>query len=166
MVLPQVMAWVQYWFCVLSLKFCGKFKKNCGDISQLSPAFCMYDHDLRFFVPRGSVQKYLTKAAWILFITTNYYRNTPKRPSILNKSFLSKKLIFDIVPRGTSLLADIGEEKGPFLDKKGNFYLLWSSWDIEFSLLRHHLFALRAMRFPFQSQFKCVALRWKEWLLC
>ena len=36
------MAWVQYWFRVLSLKFCGKSKKNCGDISQVSPAFCMY----------------------------------------------------------------------------------------------------------------------------
>ena len=43
MVLPQAMAWVQYWFRVLSLKFCGKSKKNCGDISQVSPAFCMYD---------------------------------------------------------------------------------------------------------------------------
>ena len=43
MVLPQAMAWVQYWFRVLSLKFCGKSKKNCGDISQLSPAFCMYE---------------------------------------------------------------------------------------------------------------------------
>ena len=42
MVLPQAMAWVQYWFRVLSLKFCGKSKKNCGDISQVSPAFCMY----------------------------------------------------------------------------------------------------------------------------
>ena len=42
MVLPQAMAWVQYWFRVLSLKFCGKSKKICGDISQLSPAFCMY----------------------------------------------------------------------------------------------------------------------------
>ena len=28
MVLPQAMAWVQYWFRVLSLKFCGKFKKK------------------------------------------------------------------------------------------------------------------------------------------
>ena len=36
------MAWVQYWFRVLSLKFCGKSKKNCGDISPQSPAFCMY----------------------------------------------------------------------------------------------------------------------------
>ena len=43
MVLPQAMAWVQYWFRVLSLKFCGNSKKNCGDISQQSPAFCMYD---------------------------------------------------------------------------------------------------------------------------
>ena len=42
MVLPQAMAWVQYWFRILSLKFCGKSKKNCGDISQVSPAFCMY----------------------------------------------------------------------------------------------------------------------------
>ena len=42
MVLPQAMAWVQYWFRVLSLKFCGKSKKNCGDISQVSPTFCMY----------------------------------------------------------------------------------------------------------------------------
>ena len=45
MVLPQAMAWVQYWFRVLSLKFCGKSKKNCGDISQVSPAFCMYVYD-------------------------------------------------------------------------------------------------------------------------
>ena len=28
MVLPQAMAWVQYWFRVLSLKFCGKSKKK------------------------------------------------------------------------------------------------------------------------------------------
>ena len=42
MVQPQAMAWVQYWFRVLSLKFCGKSKKICGDISQVSPAFCMY----------------------------------------------------------------------------------------------------------------------------
>ena len=28
MVLPQAMAWVQYWFRVLSLKFCGKSQKN------------------------------------------------------------------------------------------------------------------------------------------
>ena len=27
MVLPQAMAWVQYWFRILSLKFCGKSKK-------------------------------------------------------------------------------------------------------------------------------------------
>ena len=44
MVLPQAMAWVQYWFRVLSLKFCGKSKKKCGDISPQSPAFCMYGH--------------------------------------------------------------------------------------------------------------------------
>ena len=44
MVLPhQAMAWVQYWFRVLGLKFCGKSKKNCGDISPQSPAFFMYD---------------------------------------------------------------------------------------------------------------------------
>ena len=42
MVLPQAMAWVQYWFRILSLKFCRKSKKNCGDISPQSPAFCMY----------------------------------------------------------------------------------------------------------------------------
>ena len=42
MVLPQAMAWVQYWFRILSLKFCGKTKKICGDISPQSPAFCMY----------------------------------------------------------------------------------------------------------------------------
>ena len=48
MVLPQAMAWVQYWFRVLSLKFCGKFKKNCGDISPQSPAFCMYASSCRW----------------------------------------------------------------------------------------------------------------------
>ena len=42
MVLPQAMAWVQYWFRVLSLKFCRKSKKICGDISPVSPAFLMY----------------------------------------------------------------------------------------------------------------------------
>ena len=41
--LPQAMAWVQYLFRVLSLKFCRKSKRICGDISQVSPAFCMYD---------------------------------------------------------------------------------------------------------------------------
>ena len=46
MVLPQAMVWVQYWFRVLSLKFCRKSKKICGDISQVSPAFCIYG--LRF----------------------------------------------------------------------------------------------------------------------
>ena len=50
MVLPQAMAWVQYWFRVLSLRFCGKSKKNCGDISQLSPAFCMYVLKIFWFV--------------------------------------------------------------------------------------------------------------------
>ena len=49
MVLPQAMAWVQYWFRVLSLKFCRKSKKICGDISQLSPAFCMYGYHRLFF---------------------------------------------------------------------------------------------------------------------
>ena len=42
MMLPQAIAWVQYWFRVLSLNFCGKSKKICGDISPQSPAFCMY----------------------------------------------------------------------------------------------------------------------------
>ena len=36
MVLPQAMAWVQYWFCVLSLKFCGKSKKLRRYISGIS----------------------------------------------------------------------------------------------------------------------------------
>ena len=36
----------KYWFRVLSLKFCGKSKKICGDISPQSPAFCMYAEDL------------------------------------------------------------------------------------------------------------------------
>ena len=47
MVLPQAMVRVQYWFRVLSLKFCGKSKKICGDISPQSPAFCMYDSRLK-----------------------------------------------------------------------------------------------------------------------
>ena len=51
MVLPQAMAWVQYWFRVLSLKFCRKSKKICGDISQQSPAFCMYAGNLCYFYP-------------------------------------------------------------------------------------------------------------------
>ena len=51
MVLPQAMAWVQYWFRVLSLKFCGKSKKICGDISQQSPAFCMYGFVTFIFLP-------------------------------------------------------------------------------------------------------------------
>ena len=57
MVLPQAMAWVQYCFRVLSLKFCGKSKKNCGDISPQSPAFCMYEltHVL-LFAPENSIR--------------------------------------------------------------------------------------------------------------
>ena len=43
MVLPQAMAWVQYWFRVLSLKFCRKSKKNCGEILRYLPLFaCMH----------------------------------------------------------------------------------------------------------------------------
>ena len=57
MVLPQAMAWVQYWFRVLSLKFCGKSKKNCRDISQVSPAFCMYDSGMNI----------LDSIVWIFF---------------------------------------------------------------------------------------------------
>ena len=49
MVLPQAMAWMQYWFRVLSLKFCGKSKKICGDISPVSPAFSMYVPGLQKF---------------------------------------------------------------------------------------------------------------------
>ena len=48
MVLPQAMAWMQYWFRVLSLKFCGKSKEICGDISPVSPAFCMYVLSITF----------------------------------------------------------------------------------------------------------------------
>ena len=47
MVLPQAMAWVQYWFRVLSLKFGGKSKKIGGDLSPVSPAFCMYDYTIK-----------------------------------------------------------------------------------------------------------------------
>ena len=54
MVLPQAMAWLQYWFRVLSLKFCGKSKKICGDVSQVSPAFCMYGWPCPFLVLRVS----------------------------------------------------------------------------------------------------------------
>ena len=42
MVLPQAMAWVQYWFCVISLIFCRKSKKNCGIYLRYLPLFaCM-----------------------------------------------------------------------------------------------------------------------------
>ena len=51
------MAWVQYWFRVLSLKFCGKSKKNCRDISQVSAAFCMYDSGMNI----------LDSIVWIFF---------------------------------------------------------------------------------------------------
>ena len=56
MVLPQAMAWVQYWFRVLSLKVCGKSKKICGDISQVSPAFCTYALTPSFIVMSFFVQ--------------------------------------------------------------------------------------------------------------
>ena len=58
MVLPQAMAWVQYWFRVLSLKFCEKSKKICGDISPQSPAFCMYDCALQMHIQHCTM--YLT----------------------------------------------------------------------------------------------------------
>ena len=46
MVLPQAMAWVHYWFCVLSLKFCGKSKKIAGIYPSYPPLFaCMYPSD-------------------------------------------------------------------------------------------------------------------------
>ena len=38
-------------FAFYSLKFCGKSKKNCVDISQVSPAFCMYVSVLVFWLP-------------------------------------------------------------------------------------------------------------------
>ena len=42
MVLPQAMAWVQYWFRVLSLKFCGKSKKFAVIYHRYHPLFaCM-----------------------------------------------------------------------------------------------------------------------------
>ena len=39
MVLPQAMAWVQYWFRVLSLKFCGKSKKKLRGYIPAIPRF-------------------------------------------------------------------------------------------------------------------------------
>ena len=42
MVLPQAMAWVQYWFRVLSLKFCGKSKKIAEILSPETLLFSMY----------------------------------------------------------------------------------------------------------------------------
>ena len=70
MVLPQAMAWVQYWFRVLSLKFCGKSKTICGDISQVSPAFCMYAsyfHFLAFTMQWKSTNKIVGK--WLRHVT-------------------------------------------------------------------------------------------------
>ena len=69
MVLPQAMAWVQYWFRVLSLKFCGKSKKNCGDISQLSPAFCMYAVLSNFL----GVKDLLSRRIWAVFICHGFW---------------------------------------------------------------------------------------------
>ena len=75
MVLPHAMAWVQYWFRVLSLKFCGKSKKICGDISQLSPAFCMYGStqesviDKKNFIGQTAIWSIYNRK--VLFVTKN-----------------------------------------------------------------------------------------------
>ena len=64
MVLPQAMAWVQYWFRVLSLKFCEQSKKNCGDISQVSPAFCMYAEKPKFCIKLCASSWWRLRVCW------------------------------------------------------------------------------------------------------
>ena len=71
MVLSQAMAWVQYWFRILSLKFCGKSKKNCGDISPQSPAFCMYAHSPApqcFWNLPSTARRPLKTLIWLLWM--------------------------------------------------------------------------------------------------
>ena len=81
MVLPQVMALVQYWFRVLSLKFCGKSKKICGDISQLSPAFCMYGPVYTW----GKIRNYLwmRRFAYMQVLHTSSLHGLRKAPAAL-----------------------------------------------------------------------------------
>ena len=89
MVLPQAMAWVQYWFRVLSLKFCGKSKKICGDISQVSPAFCIYapryrylfifsicKHQIQLLVYLFSICKHQIQVLLVYLFSICQYQNT------------------------------------------------------------------------------------------
>ena len=114
MVLPQAMAWVQYWFRVLSLKFCGKSKKICGDISQLSPAFCMYEsslwkHSPREYSPKGKVhrKKSKKKLTSVSFAFTHTYTLekltlllfSPKRTWKIFSWYLTRKLVSFYVRR-------------------------------------------------------------------
>ena len=55
MVLPQAMAWVQYWFRVLSLKFCGKSKKIAEIYLRYLPLFaCMGPTGRGFWLRDGT----------------------------------------------------------------------------------------------------------------
>ena len=120
MVLPQAMAWVQYWFRVLSLKFCGKSKKICGDISQLSPAFCMYGNpliswvigirlkeadseasrcwDINFYRKKHRCFKSLATLTYLFHLHWGW--PTPGRYSYLNWSTITPILQYETVTNG------------------------------------------------------------------
>ena len=68
MVLPQAIAWVQYWFRVLSLKFCGKSKKN-----------------LRRYISAISRFLHVCVKAWRTFIFQQLQQNSITRFMKLNQ---------------------------------------------------------------------------------
>ena len=114
MVLPQAMAWVHYWFRVLSLKFCGKSKKICGDISQQSPAFCMYGFVTFIFLPTTQPLFPLDTSCVIffviwfvsfLFLLTNHF-------FLLKQFVLITKVFFYLVCEVIYILFAIFHQQG------------------------------------------------------
>ena len=92
MVLPQAMAWVRYWFRVLSLKFCGKSKKKIAEIYlRYLPLFaCMVETSQELRIP--SLVPILCEAKIWHLVNWEYRNNCHKlwywhsqlRPSIDN----------------------------------------------------------------------------------
>ena len=74
MVLPQAMAWVQYWFCVLSLKFCGKSKKFVEIKSPETLLFWMYGSAVRrlFSTQNLNWTDNSNQAEWVLLHAQRY----------------------------------------------------------------------------------------------
>ena len=94
MVLPQAMAWVQYLFRVLSLKFCGKSKKNCGDISQVSPAFCIYVITVIIKQPTSRKNTDSTVYDWPQYNETRNLNKFSSYPFIQLSKYKDKSILY------------------------------------------------------------------------